>query len=148
MNREDFRLASFRLENKSEVEATFKTNGRVVTEEFTAAVHNDLYAAFVAFDAVFVGLTGMKPNEKGKVEEVDVRKVHIFEGADERQIMITEVIRWKGGYANSMNTPKMPLSAVQTESKIEVEKLVNILEDEVYSLLFENKLGHDQQKLM
>jgi len=93
MKREEFSLVSFNLKDKQEVTASYKYNGKIVKEEFTEAVHPNLYAALMAFTEVAVKQTGLDPEKKtSMVAVVETRSVHIWSGADERSIMITVII--------------------------------------------------------
>ena len=141
MERSEFKLTSFSLKDKQDVKAAYKENGKVIHIEFTEAVHPELYKALIAFDQVAINQTGLKPGVKtSKVESVETRVVNLFEGNEEKSLMITVVIKWNGGYANSINTVKMPLSTYKEYSKIDCEPLVQELEDRVYALLFENEV--------
>jgi len=149
MERNEFILISFSLKDKQDVVASYKHDGKVVKEEFTEAVHPKLYAALMAFGAVAIKQTGLDPGKKtSKVEGVEARTINLFAGNEEPSLMITIIIEWKGGYKNSMNTVKMPLSVYREYSGIDVEPLVAELEDRAFALLIEGEVGHEQAKLL
>ena len=148
MERSDFKLKRFKLKDKQDVEAEFKAGKEHHKVEFTEAVHPKLFKALQAFNEVFIKQTGLNPNLKNaKVEDVEVQTVNLFDGADERSIMISPIVKWVGGYAHGINSVKMPLSVYHNQTKIDCEPLVQELEDRVYALLFENELAHEQQDL-
>ena len=73
--------------------------------------------------------------------------INLFDGADERSLMITVLCEWKGGYKNSINTVKMLSRVYREQTGIDCEPLIQELEDRVYALLFKNELESEQQGL-
>lgn len=147
MERDDFFLNKFTLKNKQDVTCKYKHDGKMVTEEFTDAVHPALYRAMAAFEKVISKQTGLDPETNEQVASIEARTVMTFDGVEERSLMITAIIRWKGGFANSINTVKMPLSNYAEATGINIDELVIELENRAYNLLFKGELAHEQPEL-
>jgi FMN phosphatase YigB (HAD superfamily) len=71
-------------------------------------------------------------------------KNFMFAQSKELPELLQWLIKWKQGYSNSINTPREPMSVIREISGVDVEELFDHLEDEVYELLENNKLGHEQ----
>lgn len=144
MQREEFFMSKFSLKNRQDVTVKFKNDGKTVTEEFTEAVHPGLYKALTAFDEVVKKQTGLNSDKNGNVESIESRTVHTFDGSDSRSLMITVVVKWKGGYSNSINTCKMPVDKYSEITGLNVEALILELEDRVFGLLFEGEQAQQE----
>ena len=150
MQRDSFRLKKFKLTNKQDVQVAYKHSGRdVKSEEFTAAIHPDLYSVFIWFEKVFFKLTGFEPSEESNIDSFDLRGINIFSSGDElKSVIVTGVIALKNGYSTNVNTPKVPVEEISNiMQNREIEDQLLRLENEVFDLLENGKLGHVQGEL-
>ena len=137
MNRSEFRLRKVKIDQKS-VMVVYNQEGSVeeITSNKKVASHPDLKGALQVLCTLMTEVFDMPEDNQNKFT---INGITLSEKKGTSQVLIMAVFETPTGMKTSLNTPNILLSGEDYVEQEKLEKRIEIIINEVWSYLFENK---------